>query len=107
MREEPHLLEQLWRNARRFKDQLMSLGFNTGETESPIIPIIVGDAQIATEFREMLLGENIYVQAFSYPVVALGKARLRTILSATHTPAELDNALEAIKKCGRKLGIIN
>ncbi|MDA4131336.1 MAG: aminotransferase class I/II-fold pyridoxal phosphate-dependent enzyme [Thaumarchaeota archaeon] len=107
LHDEPYLLEQLWKNARRFRDGLKSLGFNTGQSETPIIPVMVGDAGLATELRNMLVERKIFVQAFVYPVVASDKARLRTIVSATHTSDELDRALEVFAECGHKLKIIN
>ncbi|MBS7625893.1 glycine C-acetyltransferase [Candidatus Bathyarchaeota archaeon] len=104
---EPERVQRLWDNTRYFKKELNSLGFDTGVSETPITPVIVGEAENAQRLSRYLYEEEgIYVQAFSYPVVPKGKARVRTIVNAHHTKEQLDYALGAFERAGRKLGII-
>ncbi len=86
---------------------MQALGFNLVPGNHPIIPIILGDAKIAQEFASQLLKEEIYVVAFSYPVVPVGKARIRIQICANHTIEELDRAIRAFSKVGYALGIIS
>jgi len=106
LQEEPQLIENLWKNTKYFKEGLKRLGFNTGQSETPITPVIVGESTLARRMSDMLFEEGIFVQAFGYPIVPEGSARLRTIVSAAHTQDELDYALEAFEIVGKKLGII-
>ena len=101
------LLEQLWKNATYFREGLVDLGFDTGRSETPIIPVLLGNSSTAIEFSKRLFDEGIFSQPFFYPAVPEGKARLRTIVSATHTKPELDRALEAFDKVGKQLNILN
>ena len=82
-------------------------GFDLIPGEHPIIPIMLGDAKLATEFAQRLLAHGVYVIGFSFPVVPHGKARIRTQMSAAHTTAHLDQAIEAFKLVGQELGITN
>ncbi len=104
--EEPELIDRLWANTRFFKTGLQTLGFDTGVSESPITPVIVGDAALAMTLSERLFAEGIFAQGIGFPTVALGQARVRTIVTATHTHDELQRALDAFGKVGRELGII-
>ncbi|HKY23203.1 MAG TPA: glycine C-acetyltransferase [Vicinamibacterales bacterium] len=104
--EEPELIDTLWSNTRFFKDGLQSLGFNTGLSESPITPVIVGDAVIAMRLSDRLFEEGVFAQGIGFPTVARDKARVRTIVTATHTQADLQSALDAFAKVGRELGLI-
>jgi len=104
--EEPALIDRLWDNTRFFKAGLASLGFNTGVSESPITPVIVGDAAKASELSDRLFAEGVFAQAIGYPTVARDKARVRTIVTATHTREELQVALDAFARAGRGLGLI-
>jgi glycine C-acetyltransferase len=81
-------------------------GFNLIPGEHPIIPIMLGDAKVATEFAQRLLSHGVYVIGFSFPVVPHGKARIRTQMSAAHTTAQLDRAIEAFEHVGKELGVI-
>ena len=99
-------MEQLWENTRFFKSGLQALGFNTGISESPITPVIVGDGALAMTLSDQLFEAGVFAQGIAFPTVAKGKARVRTIVTATHTQAELEFALEAFARVGRKLGII-
>jgi glycine C-acetyltransferase len=103
---EPALIERLWDNTRFFKDGLQRLGFNTGSSESPITPVIVGDAAVAMTLSDRLFEEGVFAQGIGFPTVAQGKARVRTIVTATHTREDLTFALDCFAKVGRELQII-
>ena len=104
--EEPRLIEKLWDNTKYFKNQLKELGFNTGESETPITPVIVGDTGLAVRLSERLFEEGVFALSIGYPIVAHDKARIRMIVTATHTKEDLDYAIEKLKKVGRELKII-
>src|SRR5689334_10301108 len=107
---EPQLMEQLWDNTRYFKKELGNLGFNIGgkntpASETPITPIIVGDGKLTMEFSRELFKEGVMATGIAFPTVAEGKARIRTIMTATHTQQQLDQALDTLKRVGKRLGI--
>ena len=104
--EEPQIIERLWENTRFFKAGLEQLGFNTGFSESPITPVIVGDGALAMQLSDRLFAAGVFAQGIGFPTVARDKARVRTIVTATHTQAELQFALDAFAVVGRELGII-
>jgi glycine C-acetyltransferase len=106
LEEEPQLIEQLWANTKFLKAGLKKLGFNTGMSETPITPIIVGDAALAHEFSRQLFAEGVFAQGIGFPTVPQGQARIRTIVTATHTREELKQALEILAVVGRKLKIV-
>jgi glycine C-acetyltransferase len=106
LEQEPERIEKLWDNTRYFKQGLKSAGFNTGISETPITPVIVGEAALAYRLSGELFEEGVLATGIGFPTVAKGKARVRTIVAATHTRAELDRALEAFQKVGKKLGIL-
>jgi len=106
LEQEPERIEKLWDNTRYFKQGLKSAGFNTGISETPITPVIVGEAALAYRLSRELFEEGVLATGIGFPTVAKGKARVRTIVAATHTRAELDRALEAFQKVGKKLGIL-
>ena len=99
------LIKKLWSNTKFFKRKLKKLGFNTGKSETPITPIMVGDAAKAFEFSRELFAEGVFVGAIGFPTVPEGQARLRTIVTAAHKRADLERALEIIERTGKKLGI--
>ena len=103
---EPQWMELLWQNTRFFKAGLQTLGFDTGISESPITPVIVGESALAVRFSDRLFEEGVFAQGITFPTVARDKARVRTIVTASHTQAELQFALETFKKVGAELGII-
>jgi len=103
---EPQWMRQLWDNARFFKSGLQALGFDTGVSESPITPVIVGDAALAMKFSDRLFEEGVFAQGIGFPTVARGKARVRTIVTATHTRDELQFALNCFARVGGELGIL-
>jgi glycine C-acetyltransferase len=103
--EEPQRIDRLWENTRYFKTGLSSLGFNTGSSESPITPVMAGDGALAMKLSDRLFEEGVFAQGIAFPTVARDKARVRTIVTATHTRDELQFALDVFGKVGRELGI--
>ena len=106
LEQEPEIIDRLWDNTRFFKEKLTELGFNTGHSETPITPVIVGDAPKAMALSDKLFERGVFAQGIGYPTVAQGQARLRTMISAAHTREQLQTALDAIAEAGRELGII-
>jgi glycine C-acetyltransferase len=104
--EEPQLIERLWDNTRFFKAGLADLGFDTGISESPITPVIVGDGTLAMRLSDRLFDHGVFAQGIAFPTVARDKARVRTIVTATHSRGDLQFALDAFKRVGTELGII-
>jgi len=102
---EPQWMEKLWENTRFFKAGLQTLGFDTGVSESPITPVIVGDAALAMKLSDRLFEEGVFAQGIGFPTVARGRARVRTIVTATHTPDDLQFALDCFGHVGAELGI--
>ena len=105
MLEDEARIKKLWYNAGRFKDGLKTLGFDTGASETPITPVMVGDTKKAQEFSARLFEEGVLALPICFPTVARGKDRLRTIVSSGHTDQDLDFALEKFGKVGRELGL--
>jgi glycine C-acetyltransferase len=103
---EPQWMERLWANTRFFKAGLEALGFNIGISESPITPVIVGDGALAMTLSDKLFDAGVFAQGIGFPTVPQGKARVRTIVTATHTEDELQFALDAFTRVGTELGII-
>jgi glycine C-acetyltransferase len=103
---EPTLIERLWDNTRFFKAGLQALGFDTGVSESPITPVIAGENALAMTLSDRLFEEGVFAQGIGFPTVPRGRARVRTIVTATHTRDELQFALDAFKKVGTELGIL-
>ena len=99
-------IEKLWENTRFFKAGLHALGFDTGVSESPITPVIVGHAALAMRLSDRLFEEGVFAQGIGFPTVARGKARVRTIVTATHTQDELKFALDCFGRVGAALGIL-
>ena len=106
MREEEQLHERLWASTHVFKTELARLGFDTGVSETPITPVIVGGSEAAIRFSDALFEAGVFVTSVVYPTVALDQARLRAIVTAAHTDEHLDRALEAFARVGRELGLI-
>ncbi len=100
------LVERLWENTSFFKKSLEQLGFNTGQSETPITPVIVGEGARAVQLSTRLFEEGVFAQAIVYPTVAVDKCRVRTIVTALHTNEELSRALDTFAKVGKELGII-
>ncbi|HYG99704.1 MAG TPA: glycine C-acetyltransferase [Terriglobales bacterium] len=112
LQEEPERIKRMWDNTDFFKKELGTLGFdiggrNTPKSETPITPIITGEGRLAMEFSRELFKEGVMATGIAYPTVQEGKARIRTIVTATHTQEELEQALETLARVGKKLGIIS
>jgi glycine C-acetyltransferase len=105
LEQEPQIIARLWENTRFFKSGLQALGFNTGLSESPITPVIAGDGALAMKLSDRLFEEGVFAQGIAFPTVARDKARVRTIVTATHTRDELQFALDVFARVGRELGI--
>jgi glycine C-acetyltransferase len=106
MEEETWRIERLWASTRRFKAELARLGFDTGRSETPITPIILGDSEAAIRFSAELFEAGVFATSVVFPTVSLDQARLRTIVTAALTDEHLDRALEAFAAVGRRLGLI-
>jgi glycine C-acetyltransferase len=104
--EEPQIIERLWENTRFFKEGLQRLGFNTGASESPITPVIAGDGAKAMLLSDKLFARGVFAQGIAFPTVARDKARVRTIVTATHTREDLQYALDQFAAVGREIGLI-
>ncbi len=107
MCDEPELQERLWANTSRFKAELVRLGFDTGHSETPITPVMMGDPDTAGRFSDRLLEEGVFAQPVVFPTVAIDKSRLRTIVTAAHADEQLDLALAAFDRVGHELGLIS
>ena len=104
---EPDLIRRLWDNTRFFKDGLRRLGFDTGNSETPITPVIIGDEARAMQFSDRLFEEGVFAVGLAFPTVPRGKARVRTIVTAGHTAPHLERALAAFQRAGTTLGVIS
>jgi glycine C-acetyltransferase len=102
---QPDLIVRLWENTRFFKDGLRRLGFDTGQSETPITPVIVGDEQRALALSDRLFDEGVFALGIVFPTVPRGKARVRTIVTAGHTGEHLERALDAFARAGRAVGV--
>jgi glycine C-acetyltransferase len=106
LEQEPERIQALWDNTKYFKQGLQSVGFNTGISETPITPVIVGEARTAHELSRALFDEGVLATGIGFPTVAKDKARVRTIVTATHTREELDRALEVFRLVGKRMGLV-
>lgn len=100
------LVDRLWDNARYFKAEMRALGFDLGRSVTPITPVIFGDEKLTQQFSRRLFDEGVFGTAIAFPTVALGKARIRVMISAAHTRSDLDIGLAAFAKVGREMGVI-
>ncbi|MEI7222691.1 glycine C-acetyltransferase [Pectobacterium carotovorum] len=98
--------ERLWANARLFREKMTAAGFTLAGADHAIIPVMLGEAQLAQDFAQALQREGVYVAGFFYPVVPLGQARIRTQMSAAHTPQQIEFAVEAFIRVGKRLGVV-
>jgi glycine C-acetyltransferase len=101
------LVDRLWENARYFKSEMQRLGFDTGQSQTPITPVMLGEAHLAKRFSERLFEEGVFAMAIGYPTVPMGEARIRVMLSASLSKDDLDFGLEAFARVGRELGVIS
>ncbi len=106
LEESTELVDKLWDNARYFKKEMAALGFDTGKSETPITPVMLGEAKTAQEFSRALFEAGVFAMAIGYPTVPRGKARIRVMISAAHSREDLDRGLEAFAAVGRGLGVI-
>jgi len=100
------LVDRLWDNARYFKAEMKKLGFDTGVSETPITPVMLGEAPLAQQFSRELFENGVFAMAIGFPTVAKGKARIRAMISAAHDRDDLGQGLEAFAKVGKQLGVI-
>ena len=107
LEESTELVDKLWKNTDYFKSQMRDLGFDTGESVTPIIPVMLGEAPLAQQFSRDLFENGVFAMALGYPTVPAGKARIRVMMSASHSTQDLDQGLAAFKKVGRQLGVIS
>lgn len=106
LEQEPERIQLLWANTKYFKEKLTAAGFDTGMSETPITPIMVGDSKLAHDFSRALFGRGVLATGIGFPTVPQGKARVRTIVTATHTREQLDRALEVFAQVGKQMGIV-
>ncbi len=100
------LVDRLWENARIFKEGMKNLGFDTGATQTPIVPVMLGEAPLAQKFSKRLFEEGVFAMAINFPTVPKGQARIRVMNTAAHTKEDLERALEIFSKIGKELGVI-
>jgi glycine C-acetyltransferase len=106
LEESTELVDRLWDNARYFKAEMKTLGFDTGLSTTPITPVMLGEAPLAQQFSRRLFEENVFAMAIGFPTVPRGKARIRVMISAAHSPGDLDQGLAAFAKVGKELGVV-
>ncbi len=105
LEESTELVDRLWENARYFKGEMKTLGFDTGKSVTPITPIMLGEAPLAQQFSRELFDEGVFAMPIGFPTVAKGKARIRVMISAAHSREDLDKGLEAFAKVGQRLSV--
>jgi glycine C-acetyltransferase len=106
LEESTQLVERLWSNTKLFKDEMKKLGFDTGRSVTPITPVMLGEAKLAQEFSKALFEAGVFAMAIAFPTVARDKARIRVMISASHSADDLEQGLHAFAEVGRKLGVI-
>jgi len=104
LEESTELVDRLWANARFFQAEMKKLGFNTGVTQTPITPVMLGEVQLARQFSRELLAEGVFAGSLGFPTVPVGKARIRVMISAAHSQDDLEQALDAFDQVGKRLG---
>jgi glycine C-acetyltransferase len=106
LQESTELVEKLWQNAAYFKEKMQEAGFDTGKSQTPIIPVMLGEAPLAQQFSKRLFEEGVFAMAIGFPTVPSGKARIRVMNSAAHSHEDLDKALAIFIKVGKSLNVI-
>lgn len=106
LEESTELVDRLWANAKYFKAEMKTLGFDTGVSTTPITPVMLGEAPLAQQFSRALFENGVFAMAIGFPTVAKGKARIRVMISAAHSKDDLDKGLEIFKKVGKELGLV-
>jgi glycine C-acetyltransferase len=107
LEESTQLVDKLWDNTRYFKEEMRTMGFDTGNSVTPITPIMLGEAPLAQQFSRELFENGVFGMAIGYPTVPQGKARIRVMISASHEKTDLDQGLEAFRLVGKKLGVLS
>jgi glycine C-acetyltransferase len=107
LEESTQLVDQLWENTRFFKAEMKRLGFDTGQSQTPITPVMLGEAPLAQQFSSELFEAGLFAMSIGFPTVPRGKARIRVMISAAHKRTDLEQGLEAFASVGRKLGVIS
>jgi glycine C-acetyltransferase len=107
LEESTELVDKLWENTNYFKGQMRDFGFDTGHSVTPIIPVMLGEAPLAQQFSRELFENGVFAMALGYPTVPPGKARIRVMMSASHSTEDLDQGLAVFKKVGRQLGVVS
>jgi len=106
LEKEPQHVKNLWANTEYFRKNIQNLGFNTGKSQTPIIPVMIGDSGAAKRFSSRLFEMGVFALPIVFPMVAKDKARIRTIMNAALTRKDLDEALSAFEKIGRELNLL-
>ncbi len=106
LEESTELVDRLWENGNYFKAEMKKMGFDTGFSQTPITPVMLGEAKLAKDFSKDLFNEGVFAMALGFPTVPLGKARIRVMISATHSKNDLDQGLEAFQRVGKRLKVI-
>jgi glycine C-acetyltransferase len=106
LQESTELVDRLWNNAALFKKEMQNMGFDTGVTQTPIVPVMLGEANLAQKFSQRLFEEGVFAMAIGYPTVPQGKARIRVMNSAAHSHDDLEVALDVFGRVGKELGVI-
>ena len=106
LEESTDLVDKLWDNAKYFKEEMKKLGFDTGVSETPITPVMLGEAPLAQQFSRELFEEGVFAMSIGFPTVPKGKARIRVMISASHDRDDLGQGLEAFARVGKRLGVI-
>ncbi len=101
------LVDRLWENAAYFKEEMKTLGFDTGKSATPITPVMLGEAPLAQKFSRKLFEEGVFAMSIGFPTVPQGEARIRVMISAAHSKEDLDQGLAAFEKVGRDLEVIS
>jgi len=104
--ESTELVETLWQNAAFFKKEMQGMGFNTGQTQTPIVPVMLGEAQLAQQFSRRLFEEGVFAMSIGFPTVPRGKARIRVMNTAAHSQSDLETALSIFERVGKELQVI-
>ncbi len=104
--ESTELIDRLWSNAELFREEMKAMGFDTGFSQTPIVPVMLGEAALAQQFSRRLFEEGVFAMSIAYPTVAKGKARIRVMNSAAHNHSDIEIALETFNRVGRELGVI-
>lgn len=107
LQESDELVQRLWANGKLFQDEMQRMGFDTGHSQTPIVPIMLGEATLAQQFSRRLFEEGVFAMAIAYPTVPQGKARIRVMNSAAHSQDDLEQALAAFQRVGAELGVVS